>query len=379
LDKNMNCDWTEKISLLMDGELAADEAREVERHVADCSACRHAQADFMMLRQQLGDYHTEPNLIAQRQALKNILGVGDATSGVTRDATRVRAMGWRERASRWFALPRLSPALVGALAVVIVALVVGVVMLRKSGRVELASGEKPSSQKNVDAGVAPSPSSESPRVTASPEVKIAEAAPGKVESMKANDAVKDAERRRSEGTEVAVVQNVSGKSRRVAASNASGLREQEASRARIIDRVKLPVVPKLAVDPTELVETQLASLSTKIEASDYGTSRHVEQAQVLLRSFRNARAGGEVSAADVAYQKRRASELLFRNIVLRREAESKGNVAVASLLDNLEPILLDIAHLPDRPAKDDVRSISERMKKKNIVAMLQVANASRMY
>jgi anti-sigma factor RsiW len=379
LDKNMNCDWTEKISLLLDGELAADEAREVERHVGDCAACRLAQADFLMLRQQLSDYRTEPNLIAQRQALKNILGAGDAASDVTRNAARGDSTGWRERASRWFALPRLSPALAGALAVVIVALVAGVVMLRKSGRSDMASGEKPSSQKSVNAGVAPVSSSESPRVATSPEEKIAKVAPNKVENTKANDAVKDAERRRSEGTEVAVVQNVSGKSRRVAASNASGLREQEASRARIIDRVKLPVVPKLAVDPTELVETQLASLSTKIEASDFGTALHVEQAQVLLRSFRNARAGGEVSASDVAYQKRRASELLFRNIVLRREAESKGNIAVASLLDNLEPILIDIAHLPDRPAQDDMRSINERMKRKNIVAMLQVANASRMY
>jgi hypothetical protein len=299
---------------------------------------------------------------------------------VTRDATRVRAMGWRERASRWFALPHLSPALVAALAVVILALVVGVVMLRKSGRVEVASGGKPSSQKNVSAGVSsPSSSAESARAIASPEVKTAEVAPNKVENTKANDAAQDAGRRRREDANVAVVQNTSSKSRRAAASNANGLRVQEASQPRIINRLKLPLVPKLAVDPTELVETQLASLSTKIEASDFGTARHVEQAQVLLRSFRNTRAGGEMSTSDVAYQKRRASELLFRNIVLRREAESKGNVAVASLLDNLEPILIDIAHLPDRPAQDDMRSINERMKKKNIVALLQVANASRMY
>jgi hypothetical protein len=108
-------------------------------------------------------------------------------------------------------------------------------------------------------------------------------------------------------------------------------------------------------------------------------SRHVEQAQVLLRSFRTSRAGGEPSASDIAYEKRRSRELLYRNIVLRREAESRGNVAAESLLNNLEPILIDIAHLSDKPAQDDVRSITDRIKKKNIVAMLQVANASRMY
>ncbi|MDQ3805031.1 MAG: hypothetical protein M3416_14535, partial [Acidobacteriota bacterium] len=100
------------------------------------------------------------------------------------------------------------------------------------------------------------------------------------------------------------------------------------------------------------------------------TSRHVEQAQLLLRSFRNARASD-----DLAYERERSQRLLYRNIVLRREAASKGDPVVAGVLDRLEPILIDIANLPDKPASEDVDSIRERVRKKNLVVALQAGVA----
>ena len=106
------------------------------------------------------------------------------------------------------------------------------------------------------------------------------------------------------------------------------------------------------------------------------TARYVEQAQLLLRSFRNARPNETGPAFDVAHEKQRSQKLLYQNIVLRREAASTGNVPVEKLLSSLEPILIDIANLPDNPAQDDVRSIRERMQRKNIVAILQVNSAS---
>ncbi|MFN2598880.1 MAG: zf-HC2 domain-containing protein [Pyrinomonadaceae bacterium] len=374
----MNCDWTEKISLLIDGELAADEARAAERHLAGCAACQRAREDFLLMRREISAYRVAPDQLAQHQALRKILGAG-AAAATSRGESRERSAGWRERASGLFALPRLSPALAGALAAADVALVVvGVVMLRKPERVEVAQGTKPATgasatnRGNANAGASPS-SPEVGTVAPTKQDVIAESESNKVEGSDASDSAKDVGARR--GADVRA-QNASFKPRRPGANAGGQLAGQS---PKIVKRLKLPVTPKLAVDPAELVETQLASLSSQIEPNDLSTARHVEQAQVLLRSFRNSRAGGEPSASDVAYEKRRAGELLFRNIVLRREAESKGNVAVASLLDNLEPILIDISHLPDRPAQDDMRAINERMRRKNIVAMLQVADASHIY
>jgi hypothetical protein len=58
--------------------------------------------------------------------------------------------------------------------------------------------------------------------------------------------------------------------------------------------------------------------------------------------------------------------------MLKREADTAGEIQVGSLLENLEPILLDIANLPAGAGAEDVRVINDRVERKNIVALLQV-------
>lgn len=105
---------------------------------------------------------------------------------------------------------------------------------------------------------------------------------------------------------------------------------------------------------------------------DPEVARHIERAQLLLRSFKNAR---DTDGPDVAYEKQRSRTLLSQNAVLRRGAEAKGNLPVGELLGSVEPFLLDIANLPDNPNSDDVRSIKARMQKKEIIAALQIYSA----
>lgn len=105
---------------------------------------------------------------------------------------------------------------------------------------------------------------------------------------------------------------------------------------------------------------------------DLEVARHIEHAQLLLRSFKNAR---DAEDLDVAYEKQRSRALLSQNAVLRRGAEAKGNLPVGELLGSVEPFLLDIANLPDNPNSDDVRSIKARMQKKEILAALQIYSA----
>ncbi|MCI0387619.1 MAG: hypothetical protein MOB07_02450 [Acidobacteria bacterium] len=102
---------------------------------------------------------------------------------------------------------------------------------------------------------------------------------------------------------------------------------------------------------------------------DFETTRYLEKAHVLLRSFENASSS---SARDLAYDKQVSRELLLRNILLRREAEGAENAPAKSLLSSLEPLLLDIANLPPKPVSNDLRSVKERIRKSEIVAVLQV-------
>jgi hypothetical protein len=94
----------------------------------------------------------------------------------------------------------------------------------------------------------------------------------------------------------------------------------------------------------------------------------------LLRSFRNARAGSNDGRLDIAYEAAQSRKLLYQNIALRREAATRGDRGATELLGALEPILLDIANLPDRVRGHDLRPIEQRMEKKEIVAALQVRN-----
>ncbi len=117
----------------------------------------------------------------------------------------------------------------------------------------------------------------------------------------------------------------------------------------------------------------LPSVSTD---TTFAPARHFEKAQILLRSFRNARVVRKGSAFDLGYEKEQSRKLVFDNILLRRAAAAKGNLPVEEVLNSLEPLLLDIANLPDRPSSEEVQTIRKRMQKQEIVATLQLYSAN---
>src|ERR1044071_8302429 len=69
----MNCSFTEMISSLIDGELSTTEARDVERHLINCSECQDVRADFLNLRSQIASFETSLQPAVQNRALKKIL------------------------------------------------------------------------------------------------------------------------------------------------------------------------------------------------------------------------------------------------------------------------------------------------------------------
>lgn len=102
------------------------------------------------------------------------------------------------------------------------------------------------------------------------------------------------------------------------------------------------------------------------------TARHIGRAQMLLRSLKNGQPSEGGAGFDLAYERRFSRELLGRNILLRREAQSDGDEATARLLGQLEPFLLDIANLDEMAASAQVRSISERVRREGIIARLRL-------
>jgi hypothetical protein len=125
-------------------------------------------------------------------------------------------------------------------------------------------------------------------------------------------------------------------------------------------------------DDTNVVAERMPLMNPFVDAE---IARHIERSQVLLRSFKNTRDDGKQIDPEILYEKQQSRTLLYKNVLLRRDAEAKGNMPVEELLGSLEPFLLDIANLPDRPSNEDVRSIKERMQKKEIISALQIYSA----
>lgn len=131
---------------------------------------------------------------------------------------------------------------------------------------------------------------------------------------------------------------------------------------RIFKRIRKRIKP----DNPDVFSSDLASL----DLDDQDTVKHIERTENLLRSIRNVRVSDGDEEIDVTYDKALSQRLLNENVVLRREAEMKAKFPTKTLLADIEPLLIDIANLPDHARPEDVQAIKERVQKTEIVAAL---------
>jgi negative regulator of sigma E activity len=309
----MSCDCTEKVSLLIDGELPENEAREVQRHLLQCVDCQQAQTDFLSFRSQIGAYVPQLEPISQREALNRILN----RKGEKARATPVRA-GWT-----WSFNPRLA----ALAAMIVLAAIIGLAIYRYTNRQQSqfmqAQSQKPAAPERPVEKPSPSPEEAGATPSASPAPSTT---PAPVESPK------PAVRRK---------------------------------------RAVLPEPPNFASNGSQSNEI-IATANVRSGDTQTLTAIHFEKSELLLRAFRNVRITGSRNSIEVDHERKQARQLVLQNMMLRREADTSGDVQVAALLENLEPILLDIANLPRKPVADDIKVIKERVERKNIVALLQV-------
>lgn len=155
----------------------------------------------------------------------------------------------------------------------------------------------------------------------------------------------------------------------LAAQSASA---QEAGLVNIKDESE----PRSEDSPTNVAvggsDVPVVTVSTRVlEPEQKEVARHVEQAQMLLRSIKNARAEGG-DTFNVAYEKQLSRKLLGDNVTLQLDAETRGDKETKQVLDRIEPYLLDIANMHDKASREEVRSLRERIDNKEIIAALQV-------
>lgn len=101
-------------------------------------------------------------------------------------------------------------------------------------------------------------------------------------------------------------------------------------------------------------------------------SDHFDDSERMLLELTNLT---PVEGSDFSNERERAEELLASNRLYRRTARDRGEERVATLLDELEPVLLEIAHAPSDVSADDIRSIQKRVESKSLVFKLRVVRA----
>jgi hypothetical protein len=107
---------------------------------------------------------------------------------------------------------------------------------------------------------------------------------------------------------------------------------------------------------------------------------HLDRAQSVLLEISNADAGaapGNRNAeVDISQQQERAQEMLISNRLYRQTAEHSGDNAVASVLDELEPVLLEIAHSPSKVSSAELEELQRGIESRGLMLKIRVLDST---
>lgn len=353
----MNCEFTEEVSQFLDGELPPPDAARLRAHMEGCVACQQAREAFLLLRHDLSSYARTTDPHAQSRALASILGTRTSASNGTAAPHGLRTRSRQTLREVVRRLPRrllndasgvrrLGPAYAATLALLLIGFGLGLRWLVNSNRPPVAQRpDAPAAAHvndrfvpNVDGGVAGATSAQSLDASDGPTVNETKAQ--KLSRLKGSQQPPQVLR---EQARVRRGDHVSG-------------------RERLADFWHDP-----RPDASDGSGHALSPLAMKEDGLSIG--RHAERVERLLRSFRNARLIEGDQMLDVAEARRLSRRLLYANIALRRGAA--GEQQAGGWLDTLEPILVDISNLPDKPSPDAVGLIKERIRRRQLVGVLQ--------
>jgi hypothetical protein len=120
--------------------------------------------------------------------------------------------------------------------------------------------------------------------------------------------------------------------------------------------------------PIVAVDTHNPERILLVAVGDY-----LERSQMVLVELANANAKGSL---DISSEQERAQELISETRLYRQTAESTGNTSVSGILDELERLLLDIAHGPSRLSPADLGKLRARLTAESILFKIRVVNSN---
>jgi hypothetical protein len=120
------------------------------------------------------------------------------------------------------------------------------------------------------------------------------------------------------------------------------------------------------------VAASAAQVRERILLVDLGD--HLDRSQMMLIELVSAdgNTGGNV---DISTEQARAQQLVAANRLYRQTAATTGDTAMASLLDELERTLIDIAASPSTLTQADLEQVRQRIESKGLLFKVRVVSS----
>jgi hypothetical protein len=100
---------------------------------------------------------------------------------------------------------------------------------------------------------------------------------------------------------------------------------------------------------------------------------HLDRSQMVLVELVSA--GGDTGDVDISTERARAEQLVAVNRLYRQTALSTGDANMASVLDDLERVLVDIAASPATVSQEDLDSVRRRIDSKELLFKVRVVSS----
>lgn len=100
---------------------------------------------------------------------------------------------------------------------------------------------------------------------------------------------------------------------------------------------------------------------------------HLERSQMVIAELVNTRASG---AVDISDERRRAQDLVQDNRLFRQTAVKSGDGVDANVLDELERVLLEIAHSPSQIPSPEFENLQRRIEAQGILFKIRVVGTT---
>ena len=117
-----------------------------------------------------------------------------------------------------------------------------------------------------------------------------------------------------------------------------------------------------------VVDSQAGERILMVAVGDY-----LERSQMVLIELANANPQG---ALDISAEQARAGDLVSETRLYRQTAAHTGDTAVASVLEELERVLLDITHAPSQISPGELEKMRGRLEAEGILFKIRVLGSN---